>query len=252
MDRFNTFKLFVETHRNKLIILFVILLILLASTIMFYNIDRKVNMKTESKTFSNLNLKDDDTLNKINSTENSKEYYFIDIKGEVTIPGVYSLEKGKRVIDAINAAGGLTEFADTTLINQSIKLTDQMVIIIYSKDDVSHINDVKNNLEQVEEIYNQDIQNDAYIYGNSEVVIEPDIRPNIETTDNLNNTNNKININLASIDMLMTLPKIGEIKAKAIIDYRDINGKFNSIEEIMQVKGIGENLFESIKTYITV
>ncbi|MBQ8892640.1 MAG: helix-hairpin-helix domain-containing protein [Bacilli bacterium] len=253
MDRFNTFKLFIETNRNKLIIVLITIVIVFVSTIMFLNIDRKVNMKTESKTFSNLNLKEDTISNQDEKVDDVKEYYFVDIKGEVISPGVYSLEKGKRVVDAINKAGGLTEKADTTFINQSIKLSDQMVIVIYSKDDTSNLDSFKEELVQKDELYNQDLKNDAYIY-NTETVIIPDIE-NKNTTSNTNDgisQNNKININSASCDMLMTLPKIGSVKANAIINYRDANGKFNSIEEIKQVKGIGESLFDSIKDYITI
>lgn len=67
-----------------------------------------------------------------------------------------------------------------------------------------------------------------------------------------NSTNNLININTCSISDLMTIPKIGEVKAKAIISYREENGGFNSIEELKNVSGIGESLYEAIKTYITI
>ena len=94
MDRFNTFKLFIEMHRNKIIIGLVFLISLIASTIFFLNVDRTVNMKTSNKIFSNLNIKSDNNKETLND---SKEYYYVDIKGEVRVPGVYSLEKGKRV-----------------------------------------------------------------------------------------------------------------------------------------------------------
>ena len=153
----------------------------------------------------------------------------VDIKGMVNNPGVYEVEKGKRVNDVINMAGGLTEEADTSNINLAKIVTDEMAIIIYSK-------------EEVLEKYKKDIcicdcpyiENDACI---------------IETN---NSTANQININTASVEELMNLPGLGEAKAKSIIEYREKNGKFKSIENIKEVSGIGETIFEKIKDYITV
>ena len=249
MDRFNTFKLFIQEHKNKIIVGILFLVILSLSTMFFLNIDRKTKTKTESIVFSNLNLQDDNnTTNKDNH-----EYIYVDIKGEVNNPGVYSIESGKRVVDAINLAGGLKESSDTTLLNLSVKLTDQMVIIVYSKDDINNIDLVKKETEILSEICNEEIKNNACIINNPETSVVPNVlEKNEDIISDNSNQSSKVNINLATINELMTLPKIGNVKALSIISYRESNGNFKTIEDIKNVKGIGDTLFESIKEYITV
>ncbi len=149
---------------------------------------------------------------KINDEE---EYIYVDIKGEVINPNVYKIQKGLRVIDVINLAGGLTEESDTSNINLSKIVTDEMVIVIKSK-------------------------------NNEEVYIDSDVDIN-----NNNNNNQLIDINTCTIDELLTLPGIGESKANNIIEYRKKN-KFNTINDIMNVSGISESLFNKIKEYIKV
>lgn len=146
---------------------------------------------------------------KINDEE---EYIYVDIKGEVINPNVYKIQKGLRVIDVINLAGGLTEESDTSNINLSKIVTDEMVIVIKSK-------------------------------NNEEVYIDSDV--------DINNNNQLIDINTCTIDELLTLPGIGESKANNIIEYRKKN-KFNTINDIMNVSGISESLFNKIKEYIKV
>ena len=168
----------------------------------------------------------------------------IEIKGAVNIPGVYELDIEARVIDAINKAGGLTENADISLINLSKKVTDEMVIIIYTNEEIKNYNESKIKTEYVYiEVNNcPDPINDACIKEYEEG------SKNIE-----NNSESKvININTASIDELTTLSGIGESKAKLIIEYREQNGKYSNINELTNVKGIGESLIEKIKDNITV
>ena len=148
---------------------------------------------------------------KINDEE---EYIYVDIKGEVINPNVYKIQKGLRVIDVINLAGGLTEESDTSNINLSKIVTDEMVIVIKSK-------------------------------NNEEVYIDSDV------DINNNNNNQLIDINTCTIDELLTLPGIGKSKANNIIEYRKKN-KFNTINDIMNVSGISESLFNKIKEYIKV
>ena len=152
---------------------------------------------------------------KINDEE---EYIYVDIKGEVINPNVYKIKKGLRVIDVINLAGGLTEESDTSNINLSKIVTDEMVIVIKSK-------------------------------NNEEVYIDSDV--DINNNNNNNNNNQLIDINTCTIDELLTLPGIGESKANNIIEYRKKN-KFNTINDIMNVSGISESLFNKIKEYIKV
>lgn len=155
--------------------------------------------------------KEEDIINKDNE-DNEEEYIYVDIKGEVINPNVYKIQKGLRVIDVINLAGGLTEESDTSNINLSKIVTDEMVIVIKSK-------------------------------NNEEVYIDSDV--------DINNNNQLIDINTCTIDELLTLPGIGKSKANNIIEYRKKN-KFNTINDIMNVSGISESLFNKIKEYIKV
>ena len=250
MDRFNTFKLFIQEHRNKIIIILLFIAIILLSTVFFLNIDRSVKTKTESIVFSNSNL--DNNTEEIKKDLVNSDYIYVDVKGAVNSPGVYSIENGKRVVDAINLAGGLKEDASTTLLNLSIKLTDQMVIIVYSKDTEKSINEIKNEFNEQSEVCLDEIKNDACIINNPETIIIPDLVEKHDEVVSSNNNLSKININKASFEELKTLPKIGNVKANAILLYRETNGNFKSIDEIKNVKGIGDTLFESIKEYITI
>lgn len=171
--------------------------------------------------FRKKELKDNNinyTINKddnIISNDIEEEYIYVDIKGEVINPNVYKLKKGLRVIDVIELSGGLTENADTSNINLSKIVTDEMVIVIKSK-----------------------TEEKEYIDSDIEL-----------SNNNYNNT--LININSCTINELLTLPGIGEAKANNIIEYRKKN-KFNTIEDIMNVSGISESLFNKIKEYIKV
>lgn len=149
--------------------------------------------------------------------------FYVDVKGEVKNPNVYMVSEGMLVIDAINLAGGYTKNAYTDNINLSKKLTKEMVIIVCNKKDYTTSTTVK-------------AINDALIKE--------------DKTDN-NKTNGLVNINTASKEELMSITGIGESKANSIIEYRTKN-KFNSIEEIKNVSGIGDKFFEQIKNYITV
>ena len=173
--------------------------------------------------------------------QTSSEIYFkVDIKGQVNNPGIYSLKEGSRVIDVIEASGGLTENANTTVINLSKKIEDEMVIIIYSNEEV-------NNFAKTKEVEKQVIENCIKKDENS---LQNDACIN-QSNEQTNVDNNLININTATQEELMTLPGIGESKAKDIITYRSEN-TFTSIEDIKNVPGIGESLFAKIKENITV
>ena len=159
----------------------------------------------------------------------------VDIKGQVINPGIYSLKPDSRVIDVIAAAGGLTGEADTSVINLSKKITDEMVIIIYSKAEVADFHKTKEIEEQCHQKNEESLINDACIKSDTE-----------ETKLG------KISLNKATKEELMTLPGIGESKAKEIINYREKNGPFKTIEDLKKVTGIGENIFAQIKENITV
>lgn len=138
---------------------------------------------------------------------------FVDIKGEVKKPGVYQMKAGDRVKDAIDAAGGLTEEADSQKVNLAKRLEDQMVIVVPKVG------------EKVEEIPAGETSKEATKEG-------------------------KVNINTATVEELKTLKGVGEKKAEAIIEYRKKNGSFQTKEDLMKVRGIGKKLFESFQERI--
>lgn len=172
----------------------------------------------------------------------------VDIKGAVAYPGVYEIEDDKKVIDVVTKAGGLTDDADTSMINLAKKVSNEMVIIIYTKEEVEKYSKEEEIVKVIDkECVCPKITNDACINNDSnDSKVE-------DTTDKDNvGTNVKVNLNSASLEELQTLTGIGESKAKAIIAYREEHGKFSDIEEIKEVSGIGESLYEKIKEDITV
>lgn len=163
---------------------------------------------------------------------------YVDVKGAVNTPGVYEMDSEKRVIDAINLAGGLTDNANTINLNLSKKLTDEMYIVVY-------------NQKQIDEYKNSDTNN---VSCAAKECVCPDSTNNACISNNKNTTkesNSKISINNASKEELMMLSGIGEAKALAIITYRENNNGFENIEEILNVSGIGNALYEKIKDNIT-
>lgn len=153
--------------------------------------------------------------------EEQIKYIYIDIKGAIKKPGVYKLEENSRIIDAINISGGLLKTANTTYTNLSKILTDAEVIKIYTNDEIKKIEkETPHEIPALEEETKQ------------ETIL--------------------ININNASIEQLQTLNGIGESKAKSIIDYRTQNGPFKTIEDVKNVSGISETIYDKIKAFITV
>lgn len=170
------------------------------------------------------------------------KYITVDIKGEVKSPGVYKIEEGKRVVDAINASGGLTKKAVTKYINLSKVLKDEDVIIINNISELEKIEDKKN----IEEIK---INNKSNISVKESDVITNDKSDIVKENDS--NKNTIVNINTCTLEELLSINGIGESKAKSIIEYRENVGLFTSKEDIMKVSGIGNSLYDKIKDYIT-
>lgn len=156
----------------------------------------------------------------------------IDIKGAVVSPGVYEVDAGSTVYDVIALSGGLREYADTSLINLSKRLTDEDVIIIYTIDEVKSFKEGNTAIKVI----------DTYCTC-----------PKVENVSCINKPTNNIlvNINTASVEELQKLSGIGKSKAEAIILYRKTK-PFTKIEDIMNVKGIGKTMYEKIKDNITV
>ena len=148
----------------------------------------------------------------------SHSIMYVDISGEVITPGVYKVNDGTRLFQVIEMAGGLTENADVNSLNRAEIVYDGQKIIVSSG-------------------------NGGGLNSISE-----------DTAGNANKgiTNGKVNLNLADSATLQTIPGIGPSKSERILDYRNTNGRFKTIEDIMNITGIGEKTFESIRAYITV
>lgn len=183
------------------------------------------------------NVKSKEIESKINKIK-------VDIKGYVINPGVYELEENSTVYDLISISGGLNENADTSIINLSKRLKDQDVVIVYS---ISEVNEMRNGSTSIKIVEKEcicpKIDNVACINDNN-------IKQNEDLSDE-SNKGSKINLNTATIDELKTLTGIGDSKAKSIIEYRK-NKPFSKIEDLMEVKGIGQTMFNKIKENISV
>lgn len=141
----------------------------------------------------------------------------VDVKGAVLHPGVYSMQQGDRLIDAIYAAGGYLPSADSRVLNHAMKLVDELVI---------------------------------YVPVEGEEPLESSSIPMFGI--NTQQGDGKININTADVQQLMTIPGIGPSKAAAIIQYREEHGLFKMPESLMDVSGIGQKTFDKLESQITV
>lgn len=227
---------FLNKHKGKI---FILIFIAFTCFTVYDTYNMETETKSEIKTNSKITKKE--TVEKQNSKEEkSKETkVLVDVKGEVKTPGVYELTQNNTVIDAINKAGGLTKASDTSNINLSKKLTDEMVIIVYSKEEIKKMDEPKVQCPPC---------NNACIEEDDE---KAKLKENTET-ETVKESNSKININTASLETLQTLDGIGEVKAKSIIEYRQKNGNFKKIEDIKNVSGIGDSVYAKIKDNITV
>ncbi len=202
----------------KCLSVFVTAIVFLAIFI-FYNISSKENQKQEFALNEFIHEGDD-----IEIVENEDyEKIFVEIKGEVVNPDVYELAKGSIVKDLILLSGGLTSDADIFNINQARELKNGECILIFSKNQMENY---KNEIA-ISEI------------GNFEI-------------ENLKEDDSLVNLNTASKDELKSLNGIGEGLAQSIIDYREANGSFKTIEEIKNVNRIGQKTFEKFKDKIKV
>lgn len=150
-------------------------------------------------------------------TNKTLENIVVHIDGAIAKPGIVKIAEGSRIIDVIDAAGGLTELADISKINLAYIVSDAQKIYIPTADDLS---------------------NESYISNSAGVNV-------------LESNSFKTNINTASQTELESLPGIGASTAQKIINYRNEHGKFQKAEDIMNVSGIGESKYSNIKDYIT-
>ncbi len=159
----------------------------------------------------------EDDIQYMDETEN--ESVCVYVCGAVVKEGVYYLDASARKEEALFAAGGYAEGAASGYINLAEKVKDGERI---------------------------------YFPFENEITESDMISDNISSDKEINSESSKVNINTAGKEELMTLPGIGESKAQLIIDYRNENNGFDSIEELMNIDGIKEGIFNKIKDYVTV
>lgn len=234
---------YVKENKFKILIPLVLLLISVFEFVYFYRSVAAVKVEKNNSNILSMNVqKDKVTSEKAESKKEVQEFIYVDIKGEVKNPNVYKMKVGSRVNDLINEAGGLTKNANTRFISLSKILGDEDTVVIYSN---KEINDAKrdNKLEVTAPCVCEEVKNDACYNDNTTTTTKR------ATTKN---TSKIININIASVSELTNLSGIGEVKAKSIVNYRNKNGKFKTINDILKVDGISETLFSKIKNNITV
>ena len=146
---------------------------------------------------------------------------YVQVSGAVQKPGVYKLPAGSRIFEAVELAGGTTPEADLASVNQAQVLSDGQMIYVYAVG------------EEPRSIPGQAGQEETGESGQ-------------EAGDG------RVNLNTASMEELMTLPGIGESKAEAILSWREENGGFDSVEDIMQIPGIKEGVFSKLEDRIKV
>lgn len=205
-------KLFENKKQVGIVVLFIILLIY---SLIKYNYSKTPVFKDEY--MQEIFVEEDSDSNDIKSNtqiEVKEKTIVVEIKGEVNKPDVYILNQGSIVKDLIDMAGGLTDEANIDNINRAKELQNHELVII----------------------------------SNTNSIDEETIEGNVKSAIN---NDGKVNINLATIEELMTIPGIGEVKANSIIEYRESNGGFKNLDELMNIDGIGEKTLSKISEKIT-
>lgn len=157
-------------------------------------------------------------------TAGSDKKRFVYICGAVNVPGVYEVEQNARLYEVVEAAGGLREDAAEESVNQARQIEDGEMIRILTQEEAAQAGD-----EEAGEGEENDVK-----------------------AETANDSDGRIDLNLATVAELMTLPGIGQAKADSIVRYREKNGAFSSIEEIKQVEGVKEGVYNRIKDNIKV
>ena len=201
--------LFFRQNVKSIILAFVCSLVLIIGGLFYFNQNKTEDYSGVS--FSNIS---NETNNKDEKAEDKHdEKIFVDVKGAVKHPGVFETTKDKRVKDLIEEAGGLLDDADTSTLNLSQRVKDQMVIYVLKHGEKP-----------------KQISDGGSSSSNTDV----------------------ININTANKEQLMKISGVGKTKAEAIISYREKKGDFKKKEDITKVRGIGKATFEKIKDKIEV
>ncbi|MCG1866274.1 helix-hairpin-helix domain-containing protein [Staphylococcus epidermidis] len=208
--------------------LYILIILIMLITLFFYlfndnNSDLKQNSQEGQSKLSDQQIKNNKKLNKKEVSiqkDNTKETKIcIDIKGAVRHPNVYEMSSSNRVIDALNKAEVLKD-ADLSQLNLSEKLVDQKLIYVPKKG-----------------------ENSMKIHSQQAALNSSDVKIN---------TNQPLNLNSATEEQLKNIPGIGPSKAKDILNYREQNNGFNSINDLMKIKGFGKKTFEKLKEHFTI
>lgn len=203
-------------------------------------IEENTNTKVEQPTPYELGqakeIDEEENTAKLEAVTKSEQVQKVPIYicGEVLNPGVYYVASDAIINDVIICSGGLTPDADHTAINLASPIQpNEKIIVPKQGEEIDKSVDSYENRERIETV------------PSSQLTSQPS--PNTSSASQ----NELININTATKEELMTLNGIGEAKAAAIIAYRQENGGFKSIDEMMQISGIGEKTFDKIKQFIT-
>ena len=193
------------------------------------NIEKNITVSEESKD----NKENEDNEEDKKENISSETGIFVHIDGYVNNPGVYQIKENERTNVLIEKAGGLKNGYSIKNINLAAKLSDGDKVYIPSIEEEKTLGNQNNNI--------------------SVNTVGKHTNNGNNSNNNVNITkNNKININTANVSELKQITGIGESTANKIIDYRQNVGKFKKIEDIKEVKGIGESKFESLKNKITI
>ena len=176
---------------------------------------KETNLQAEVTTVPKDSASEKEEKSQKSETEEvEQELITVDVKGAVKSPGIYDLPVGSRINDAVQKAGGLTDNADSKSINLAQRISDEALVYVPTKEEVT----------------------------------------SQEAHSNASNTkeNKKVNLNKASLEELKQVKGLGAKRAQDIIDHRESNGKFKSVDELKKVSGIGAKTIEKLKEYVTV
>lgn len=210
--------------------------------------------KTKDESVENIEFEETNTQSQEKNTEENiavENKIKVYITGEVHNPGLYEIAENSRIADAIEAAGNLTENAFIDKINLAYVLEDGMKIYIPNKKDNNDVTD-ETTTYVTKETDGQTVSGGSKNSGGNTNKKSSTTSNATKSSTASTKSTEKININSATQTELETLPGIGSSTALKIINYRKENGKFKTIEEIKNVKGIGDAKYEKIKELIKV